>query len=154
MPDQKPLLCPAFHHSTYSNWSLTIHIHFFLHLRTDESSQKYFPKLTKSSPELHRNCRKDVWDMRYPLSLTLPMLRLLSSKPQERKNLWKPSKPCHVGIHWIALDECSQMSTRMQGFQSYFRFLHRFVLAKLATSSIRVNIKKSHATFCNSSREK
>ena len=32
------------------------------------------------------------------------------------------------------------MSTHKQGFQSFFKgFLHNFVLAKLATSSIRVN---------------
>ena len=30
------------------------------------------------------------------------------------------------------------MNTHMTGFQSFFRFLHHFVLAKLATSSIRV----------------
>ena len=30
------------------------------------------------------------------------------------------------------------MSTHLPGFQSFFRFLHRFVLAKLAISSIRV----------------
>ena len=35
------------------------------------------------------------------------------------------TKPCHVGIHWIALPEYS---------------LHHFVLAKLATSSIGVNL--------------
>ena len=46
--------------------------------------------------------------------------------------LRKPSNPCHVGIHWIALAECSQMSTHMPGFLY-------FVLAKLAISSIRVN---------------
>ena len=34
----------------------------------------------------------------------------------------KPSKPCHSGIHWIALAEYSQMSTHMPGFQGYFRF--------------------------------
>ena len=28
----------------------------------------------------------------------------------------------------------------MPGFQSFFRFLHHFVLAKLATSSIRVKV--------------
>ena len=49
---------------------------------------------------------------------------------------WKPSKPYHVGIHWMALTEYSQMSTHVPGFQSYSRFLHHFVLAKLATSSI------------------
>ena len=32
------------------------------------------------------------------------------------------------------------MSTHVPGFQSFFRFLHNFILAKLATSSIRVNI--------------
>ena len=36
-------------------------------------------------------------------NLTLQMLRLLSSKAQRRKDFWKPSKTCHVGILWIAL---------------------------------------------------
>ena len=31
------------------------------------------------------------------------------------------------------------MSTHLQGFRSFFRFLHHFVLAKLASSSIRVS---------------
>ena len=71
----------------------------------------------------------------YPL--TLPMLRLLSSKAQWRNDFWKPSKPCHVGIRWDALAEYFQMSTHMLGFQ-FSGFLHHFVLAKLATTSIRV----------------
>ena len=54
--------------------------------------------------------------------LTLPMLRLLSSKTQGRKAFWKPSKPYWVGTHSIALAEHSQMSTRLPGFQSFFRF--------------------------------
>ena len=29
--------------------------------------------------------------------------------------------PDHVGIHWIALAEYSQMSTNMPGFQSFLR---------------------------------
>ena len=33
----------------------------------------------------------------------------------------KSSKPCHVGIHWIALAEYSKMSTQVPGFQSFFR---------------------------------
>ena len=37
----------------------------------------------------------------FQLVLTFPMLRLLSFKAQGCKGLWKPSKPCHVGIHWI-----------------------------------------------------
>ena len=56
----------------------------------------------------------------------------------------KPSKPCHVGIHWIAFDECSQMSTH--GARVLFisqGFLNHFVLAKLPTSSIRVNKKQT-----------
>ena len=39
--------------------------------------------------------------------LTLPMLRQLLSKAQGSKDYLKPSKPCHVGIHWIALAEYS-----------------------------------------------
>ena len=43
-------------------------------------------------------------------------------------------------MHWIALAEYSQMSTHLPGFISFSRFLDHFVLAKLATSSIRVNL--------------
>ena len=53
--------------------------------------------------------------------LTLPVVRLLSSK--ERIHFWKPSKPCHVGIHSIALAEYSQMSSHVPWFQSFVRFL-------------------------------
>ena len=49
--------------------------------------------------------------------LSLPMLRLLLSKAQGRKDFLKPLKPCHVGIHWKALAEKFQMSTHLQGFQ-------------------------------------
>ena len=52
--------------------------------------------------------------------LTLPMLRLLSCKAQERKYFGKPSKPCHVGTHLKALTKYSQMSTHLPGFQSFF----------------------------------
>ena len=73
-------------------------------------------------------------------ALTFPMRRLLMSKAQGPKDFWKPSKLYHVGIHWKALVEYSQMSThdpRVQPFSQFF-FLHHFVLVKLATSSIRV----------------
>ena len=66
------------------------------------------------------------------------MLRLLSSKAQGRKDFGKSSKPCLVGSHLKALDECYQMSTHLPGFQKFSGFLHHFVLAKLATSSISV----------------
>ena len=67
--------------------------------------------------------------------LTLPMLRQRSTKT--RIFFWKPVNPCHVGIHWKDLAEYSQMSTYLPGFQSFNRFLHHFVLVKLANSSIR-----------------
>ena len=57
---------------------------------------------------------------------TLSMLRLLSSKAQERRYLSEPFKPCHVGIHWIALAESSQMSTHFPVFLSFFNFFHFF----------------------------
>ena len=74
------------------------------------------------------------------LDLILPMLRLLLLKAKGRKDSLKPPKPCHVGIHWIALPEYSQMSTYLPGFSYFPAFLHNFVLAKLATSSIRINL--------------
>ena len=55
---------------------------------------------------------------------TLSMLRLLLSKAQELKNLWKSSKPYHLGIHWKALIEYSQMSTHLPGFRLFFSFFH------------------------------
>ena len=54
------------------------------------------------------------------LWLTLPMLRLLSTKTKGSKDFWKPSKPCCVGTHWISLTEYSQMSTHLPGFRPYF----------------------------------
>ena len=50
-------------------------------------------------------------------SILTIMLRLLLPKAQG-----KPSKPCHVGIHWIVLTEHSQMITHVPGFQTFFRF--------------------------------
>ena len=52
--------------------------------------------------------------MHLSMSLTLPMLRLLSSTAQGRKELLKRFKPCNVGIHWKALAEYFQMSTDNQ----------------------------------------
>ena len=53
--------------------------------------------------------------------ITLRMLRLLSSKTQGCKDFWKTSKPCCVGIHWLALTEYPQMRTHLPGFQSFSR---------------------------------
>ena len=60
------------------------------------------------------------------------------------KDFRQPSKTCHVGMHWIALAEYSHM--RFQGFSHFSAFLHYFVLADIATSSIRVR----HITYTNS----
>ena len=68
--------------------------------------------------------------------LTLAMRKLLSAKAKGCKDLQKPSKSCHIGIHWIALAEYSQMSTHLPGLSDFSGFLYYFVLAKLATASI------------------
>ena len=59
------------------------------------------------------------------------MLRLFSFKAQGCKDFWKPSKPSHVGIHWIT---CWVLSVEYpcQGFSNFSSFLHHFVLANLA----------------------
>ena len=73
------------------------------------------------------------------------MLRLLSFKAQGCKDFWKKttSKLCHVSIYWKALAEYSQ--THLPGLQP--GFLHDFVLAKVATSSIRVKKSKQNIYF-------
>ena len=49
-----------------------------------------------------------------------------------------------------ALAEFSQMRTHVQGFKSFFRFLHHYVLAKLATISIRVkDYRHTKVIKCN-----
>ena len=52
----------------------------------------------------------------------------------------KKTKPCHVEIHWKALDEYCQMSTHVKGFSHFSFFWHHFVLTKLAPSSIRAKM--------------
>ena len=62
--------------------------------------------------------------------LTLPMLRLFSSKTQR---FLKNMSCCN------SLESSRQMSTHVSGFQSFFScFLHHLILARLGTSSIRV----------------
>ena len=56
---------------------------------------------------------------------------------------------CHVGSPWTTLSvKHSKMSTHVPGLQSHFNFLHHFVTAKLATSSMWVN-KKIHENHQN-----
>ena len=61
--------------------------------------------------------------------LTLPILRLLSSKAQF---FFKPSKSFHVGIYWIAPTEYSQMSTHVPGFLSFFMFFASFCIGRIS----------------------
>ena len=87
---------------------------------------------------IHDQCTLPVY-----FSQTLPMLRLLSSKSLRCQDFWKPYKPCHVGIHWITLAEYTHRWVPMYpGICHFFSccFFYRFVLVKIATSSIRVNI--------------
>ena len=63
--------------------------------------------------------------------LTLPMLKLLSSKAQVHKDS-KKTKTCHVGIHWIALTEYSQMSIQKPRFQSFLRIFASFSIGQIS----------------------
>ena len=54
--------------------------------------------------------------------IALSMLRLLLSNAPGCRNVRSPSKPCHVGIHWKALTDYSQMITHLPGFQSFSSF--------------------------------
>ena len=38
----------------------------------------------------------------------------------ESKYFWKPSKSCHVGIHWKALVKYFQMTTHVPGFPDFY----------------------------------
>ena len=72
------------------------------------------------------------------------MLRLPTPNHKEAKIF---EKPCHVGIHHIALAEYSQVSTHMPGFQLFSGFLLHFVLVILATSSIRVETRTCYTSI-------
>ena len=65
---------------------------------------------------------------------------LFVKKHKEAKKSKTPPKRCHVGIHYKTQSEHSQMRTHVPGFSSFSMFfLYHFVLANLATSSIRIN---------------
>ena len=58
-----------------------------------------------------------------------------SVQSAKKQDVWKPSKPCHVGIHWRAL--CLWLSTLRwvplcQGFSHFSGFLHHFVFVKIS----------------------
>ena len=62
------------------------------------------------------------------------------------KDFWNPSKPCHLGIHWIALAEYSQMSTHGPGFQPFFRFFASFCNGQINNCTSR---KTGNFNFLN-----
>ena len=57
---------------------------------------------------------------------------LLSSNARKSKKLWKSSKASHVGIHWKALPEYSQMSTHLPGFQSFYSDFALFYIGQIS----------------------
>ena len=71
------------------------------------------------------------------------MLGLLLPKHKDTKIFEIHLKPFNVGTQWVAFAEYSQMSTHVPGFSGFF---NHFVLAKLATSSIRV--RKYSKKYC------
>ena len=75
--------------------------------------------------------------------LTFPKLRLLSSKAQGCKDFWKLSKPhaMFVFIRQLSLST-PKWVPMTQGFSHFAGFLLPFVLAKLATSSMRVKLNR------------
>ena len=75
-----------------------------------------------------------------PTSLTHP---ILSSKAQGCKYIWKPSKPCHVGIHWIDLAKYSQMSTHMPGFQWFLRIFVLFCISQMCHQQHTARVKQN-----------
>ena len=75
-----------------------------------------------------REMRRLVMSLSYFVNLFNAPGATFKSKAQGRKDFCKPSKPCHVGIHWKALAEYSQMSTLVPGFLSFSRFFASFCI--------------------------
>ena len=109
-----------------------------------------FPEKPPCKAYMDISLRVTPWPIGYDTwFLTLSMLRLLLSEAQRCKDIRKSLKPCHVGMHWKAFAEYSQMSTNLSGFPSLFSFfLDHFLLTKLATSTIRVTRKFAGARLC------
>ena len=57
-----------------------------------------------------------------PSGSHLPNAEVTSIQSTRTQRFLKPSKPCHVGIHWIALTAYSRMNIKVPGFQSFFVF--------------------------------
>ena len=114
-----------------------------------ESPRESFSELSQKSPDLQEEFSYNAETQKtlckngetllgkchlliFKSCLTLPMLRLLLSEAHGRKDFCKPSKPRHVGTHWIVLTEYSYMSTHLPGFQSFFRFFSSFCIRQIS----------------------
>ena len=106
----------------------TTHHRHFLHIRTIKESHRNGPCVARDfTKRWHSDHQAFIMNL-----LMLLMLRLLSSKAQGRKYFRKPSKPCHVAIHWKALAEYFHMSTHLPGFRSFFRFFASFCIGQIS----------------------
>ena len=80
-----------------------------------------------------KNRAKGLEDGRAGNRIIKPFNAEATSVQRTRMQLfWKPSKPCHVGIHWIALTELSQMSTNLTGFQLFRSFYASFSIGQIS----------------------
>ena len=72
-------------------------------------------------------------------------------KHKDTTIFWKPSKPCHAGVHLIAVPECSQMSTHLPVFQSFLRFFASFCIGQISYQQhIRVkDLARQNQLFSN-----
>ena len=69
-------------------------------------------------------------------------------KGQGCRDFWKPSKPYHVGIHWKALAEHSQMSTHVPRFQSFFNFFASYCIGQISHQQHKGSCIKYLAIKC------
>ena len=78
--------------------------------------------------DLHVACW--LWALKCcaPWFMSLDTLVLKSATGRFVKNTY--GKPCHVGIHWVALLEYSQKSTCVPGYQSFFRTFASFCIGQ------------------------
>ena len=75
---------------------------------------------------------KPISHVQWMLVYMFLLVIVFKSEAHKCKDFWKRPKTCHVGIHWIALAEYSQMSTHVPGFQSFFRFFASFCIGQIS----------------------
>ena len=128
---------------THSSLGFPLH-KYCLHL-------EYFYKRFRKEKWILKICEVDslVWFS------TRPMLRLLSSKAQERKDFWKPSiNPVMlVFVGKLLLSTLRWEIPMCWGFSDFFRFFASFcILTNLATTSTKLNNTFSKTHFLVNSK--